>query len=379
MVIPKTTGRTFAVILTMVLLSAFCGASYCQEAEQLKVFRSTQTFDTADSPKATTIAVVSMDNGLPIPEGFQGGRVQFNTVRVCAQCDQAADAGANLVVFPEEALTSPFDETCYFQNGLGIPDINRWPQYADLPLLEDSPATVAILAKAKERNIYVAWSMLTPDPNDRRFIHNTEVLVGPEGIVGTYNKVHLPFGEQIAVSSGGDFPVFDTKIGKIGLMICYDNVFPESFRVMALKGANIIVDSTGWPTSAAVRGQETSTEDDDYGWYGLDTLCRAAAISNGVFIALSNAAGYGGVGHSTIYSPMGLPLAQTEGADEGIAIANIGDPAREATFTRVQTMFGANGLKDRHPEAYGEILKLKPGCYMGDSPLRNKINEELGR
>ena len=85
-------------------------------------------------------------------------------------------------------------------------------------------------------------------------IHNAAVLVGPDGLVGSYRKSHLPFlGVDRFVRPGDELPVFDTPIGRIGLEICYDLRFPEVTRSLALAGAEIVCLPTNWPLAAAER------------------------------------------------------------------------------------------------------------------------------
>ena len=78
------------------------------------------------------------------------------------------------------------------------------------------------------------------------------MLVGPEGLVGSYRKSHLPFlGVDRFVAPGDELPVFDTPIGRIGLEICYDLRFPEVTPTLALAGAEIVCLPTNWPMAAA--------------------------------------------------------------------------------------------------------------------------------
>jgi predicted amidohydrolase len=95
---------------------------------------------------------------------------------------------------------------------------------------------------AAEHKIHIALSLYE---RDGHLIYNTAVLLGPDGkLIGKYRKVCLPHGEvQEGVAPGSDYPVFDTKFGKIGMMICYDGFFPEVARALANRGAEVIA----WP------------------------------------------------------------------------------------------------------------------------------------
>jgi predicted amidohydrolase len=98
-------------------------------------------------------------------------------------------------------------------------------------------------------------------------IHNVAVLIGPEGVVGKYRKVCLPRGEDAnGVTPGTDYPVFSTRFGKVGMMVCYDGFFPEVARELANRGAEVIA----WPV-----------------WGCNPDLARARAVENQVYVVSS--------------------------------------------------------------------------------------------
>ncbi len=97
--------------------------------------------------------------------------------------------------------------------------------------------------------------MAEQDSENWDMLYNTLVLVGPDGYIGKYRKVHLPLTERIMMYPGdGDYPVFETRFGKVGLMICFDKAYPEVARSLALKGAEILLCPTAWPPYRAERG-----------------------------------------------------------------------------------------------------------------------------
>jgi predicted amidohydrolase len=117
-----------------------------------------------------------------------------------------------------------------------------------LPFAETipGPSTEKLARICKEQNIFSVVGMLEKD-NDH--LYNVAALIGPQGVIGRYRKIHLPYLGIDRYIDGGNEPytVYQTPIGCIGLLICYDINFPESARSMALKGADILVLPTNWP------------------------------------------------------------------------------------------------------------------------------------
>ena len=111
-------------------------------------------------------------------------------------------------------------------------------------------------------------------------LYNSAVLIGPEGYFGKYQKMYLPthsvFEEKRYYRPGCKIPVFETQVGKLGMIICYDIYFPEISRLLSLKGANLIVCTSASPSVR--RGY-------------FETLTAARAIENTVFIIYSNLVG----------------------------------------------------------------------------------------
>ena len=136
--------------------------------------------------------------------------------------EKAAEQKADLVVLPE-TLT-------YFGTGLS---------YADCAEPVPGPATEYFGSLAKKHNLYIVAGLLE---RDRHLIYNVGVLLGPDGgIVGKYRKVCLPRSEiEGGIQPGNDYPVFDTRFGKVGVMVCYDGFFPEVARELSNRGAEVI-------------------------------------------------------------------------------------------------------------------------------------------
>ena len=136
--------------------------------------------------------------------------------------DEAAANGANLVVFPEQSLQA-------YLTDLGAMPLSDYTyQHDNAEVVPEGASTQALIKKAKEKDVYIIYGMTEKSAVDDCILYNTMVLVGPEGYVGKYRKVHLPGDELHIYTAGTEFPVYDTKIGKIGMLICYDKSFPES-------------------------------------------------------------------------------------------------------------------------------------------------------
>ncbi|MBO1515005.1 carbon-nitrogen hydrolase family protein [Metabacillus bambusae] len=153
----------------------------------------------------------------------------------------AAEQGAKLVVFPELALTGYNCGDDFFDVAEPIP----------------GDAVTFFKEIATQHDIYIIWGM--PEKSINGILYNAAVLVGPEGYIGSCRKNTLPghatdqtgpgaFPDRRYFKAGENLPVFDTAIGKIGILICYDIFFPELARLLTLKGADIIVGISGSPT-----------------------------------------------------------------------------------------------------------------------------------
>jgi predicted amidohydrolase len=136
---------------------------------------------------------------------------------------EAAKRQADLVVLPE-TLT-------FFEAG--------GKSYADCAEKVPGPSTEYFGALAKQHNLYIVAGLLE---RDRHLVYNVAVLIGPEGnLLGKYRKICLPRGEiEGGIAPGNEYPVFETRFGKVGMMICYDGFFPEVARKLAGNGAEVI-------------------------------------------------------------------------------------------------------------------------------------------
>ncbi len=281
----------------------------------------------------TQMSVVPNDIGANIEKGVEWLK------RAVSEHD------AELVVFPETATTG-------FVTGLDRDEL--WDLIDNVP----GSTTRPIQAAARELGVHVVWPTYRRGP-ERGEVYNSAVLIGPEGeIAGIYDKTHpFPLERRDCggwVTLGTKAEVFETALGTIGMIICYDGDFPELSRVLAVKGAEIIV-----RPSALLRSYDI--------WY--ITNC-ARAYDNHVYVVATNSVGpdAGGsyyFGHSMIVTPIAWRLAQARGGEEIIAARLDSDPLRYVTWgSKSPQVF--DHLQDRNLELYREALgkarsRFEPG------------------
>ncbi|MDI6769618.1 MAG: carbon-nitrogen hydrolase family protein [Anaerolineales bacterium] len=247
-----------------------------------------------------------------------------------------SEYGAELVVFPETVTTG-------YETGLSAEEL--WD------LVDEAPGRIThdIQAAAKALGVHVVWPSYRR-AGERGFVYNSAILIGPNGeIIGIYDKTHPAPWERRAgggwVEVGSRADVFETALGNIGMIICYDGDFPELSRLLAVKGADIIVRVSAFQRSYDI-------------WYITNS---ARAYDNHVYLVASNivgpdACGNYGFGHSMIVTPIAWRLAQARGTEEIIAAKLDPDPLRYVTWgSKSPQKF--DHLEDRNLALYEEILK----------------------
>ncbi len=263
--------------------------------------------------------------------------IRVNLAKSIAWLEKAVkEHQAELIVFPETVTTS-------FVTGLTANEL--WDLVDDVP----GRITHDIQAAARSLKVHVVWPTYRRGPA-RGVIYNAAILIGPDGaIIGTYDKTH-PFpvercdcGGWVTVGKRAD--VFETALGSMGMMICYDGDFPELARLLAVKGAEIIV-----RPSALLRSFDI--------WH----LTNAArAYDNHVYVVATNAVGpdAGGnyyFGHSMIVNPIAWRLAQARGGEEIVSAKLDPDPLRYVTWgSKNEQVF--DHLQDRNLELYQASLQ----------------------
>jgi predicted amidohydrolase len=257
--------------------------------------------------------------------------------------EEAAAAGADLVVFPETSIQG---YPANFSVMEAEADIKKMYEVAEL--VPGGPSVDAIADKAREKGIHVIYG-LTEASDRPGVVYNTMVLTGPDGYIGKFRKVHVGLSEQMVWRTGDDWPVFETPFGRIGMLICYDKAFPESCRELTLRGADILVMSTAWPL---MPGHGTGT--DNLWVQQYDAFERVRAMENGRWFVSSNFIGeLGGIeffGMSQIINPVGEVVATTGTETVGLVTAEI-DVFGGMADARA-AMQGAFLVRDRRPDTY---------------------------
>ncbi|MEU9451512.1 carbon-nitrogen hydrolase family protein [Streptomyces sp. NPDC048277] len=177
--------------------------------------------------------------------------------------------------------------------------------------------------------------------------YNSVVCVTGDGVLGNHRKVHQPLSEDASYASGDRFHAFDTPVGRIGMMICYDKAFPESARALALDGAEIGVCVSAWP---GARTNAAANLAEDRWKRRFDLFDRARALENQIVWLSANQAGTFGslrfVGSAKVVDPGGEILADT-GVTAGTAVAELD------VVQALETARRAMGhLRDRRPDTY---------------------------
>ncbi len=271
-----------------------------------------------------------------------------NLAKILKNIDEAAANGAELMVFPEQGLQGYLTSVVAMDCSGDLEKNEFLYQWENAEEVPEGPSVQAIIKKAMEKKMYICFGMT--EKADTYKLYNTAVLVGPEGYIGKYRKVHQPADEMQSYYAGNEFPVFDTPIGKLGMMICYDAWFPESGRELALAGCEIILKPTATTHAFADHHLEG-----DQGYYSYDLCEKATALQNGCWFISSNQIGVCGnsdyFGHSNVIDPSGHVLASTE-HEETVAYYEIDDVQKSIWISRECRFAGLYFLKDRQPSAY---------------------------
>ena len=261
------------------------------------------------------------------------GRTDQNLKAILGRMKEAAANKAELVIFPECALSG----YCFTDRD------EAWAVAEEL-----SGASCSQLATAaKELGIVAVVGFLERDGQN---LYNSALIVGARGVLGVFRKVHLLHLGVDRFTTPGDlpFPLFDAAGCKLGVNICFDCSFPESGRVLKLKGAQLLAIPTNWPITSD-------------SWA---LLPKVRAIENHIFVAAADRVGeergFTFAGHSQIVDCEGNLLAEAGEKEEIILYADI-DPAR-ADSNRVIKVAGEyefDRIASRRPEMYEDLTRKK--------------------
>lgn len=271
-----------------------------------------------------------------------------NREKLAANIRVCASKGAQLVVLQE------LHNTPYFCQ---VEDVNNFDFAEAIP----GPSTAYYGALAKELSIVLVTSLF-----ERRatgLYHNTAVVFDTDGsVAGKYRKMHIPddpaYYEKFYFTPGDlGFEPIQTSLGKLGLMVCWDQWYPEGARLMALKGAEMLI----YPTAIGWESTDTS-EEKQRQLNAWQTVMRGHAVANGLPVIAVNRVGHepdpsgqtNGIqfwGNSFVAGPQGEFIAKASADQEENCVVDV-DIERSEQVRRWWPF-----LRDRRVEAYGDILK----------------------
>lgn len=198
-----------------------------------------------------------------------------------------------------------------------------------------------IVALCGKHDVEVIVGFLEADGDK---LYNSAAVVGASGVIGVHRKRHLPFlGADRFVDEppGTELSLFETRVGKVGVAICYEIRFPEIMRSLALAGADFIALPTNWPVQSVILAEQ---------------FTRVRAAENFIYLLVANRADAEGdatfLGQSQIIDPLGAVIGNS-GRSEGVMAAIVDvERARNKTITVKAGEFEVSPFKDRRPATY---------------------------
>ena len=268
-----------------------------------------------------------------------------NLERAIAGIKEGAAQGAEIICLPELFRSQYF---CREEN----------PEIFGLAESIPGPSTEALSAVAKDLQVSIVASLF--EKRAQGLYHNTAAIIDADGsLLGLYRKMHIPddplYYEKYYFTPGDlGFKNFETRYSRIGVLVCWDQWYPEGARITSMQGANVLF----YPTAIGWHPYEKS----EFGAAQLDawrTMQRAHAIANGIFVAAVNRTGFEGPadnglefwGNSFVADPFGRVIAQANDQEQTVLIVEC-DP-KNMDEVRKNWPF----LRDRRIDAYAPITQ----------------------
>jgi predicted amidohydrolase len=258
---------------------------------------------------------------------------ELNLRRILEELARARRAGAELIIFPECALTG----YCFTNLDEARPMAETIP----------GPSTEILAATAQILGCTVVVGLLERE-GERVF--NSAIVVGPGGLLGVHRKAHLPCLGIDWRTTPGDTPirVFDTPHGRVGINICFDVSFPEAARVLKLRGAQLLAIPTNWPVGSDIWAHTPNVR----------------ATENHFHVVAANRVGeergWRFAGHSKIVDFAGKVHAEAGEVEETILYADLDLPAADQNrVVRIPGKWEYDRMAVRRPELYGPITEPK--------------------
>lgn len=257
------------------------------------------------------------------------GDFQANVAKMEALIQQAVGQNKDLrlIVMPELATTG-------YEAGAKFFELAEDP--------EQGSSVKRLSSLCRKHKVHLAYGFAERDRTRRDILYNSVCLLGEEGqTIGVYRKVHLFAGEKNWFRPGCSYPLFDTPLGKVGIIVCWDTAFPEPARIYAVNGADLLVVATNY--------EKPYAED----W---DLMTAARAFDNTLHLVAANRFGrdkeYDFFGHSRILDPLGRVIAKLDEEVEGVITGEI-DTDRTIKLRQEYYTF----MKDRRPDTYATLVE----------------------
>lgn len=293
------------------------------------------------------------------------GDPKENLQNALSMTKEAADAGAKIICLPELFMHRYFPQKEHFDEGISAEDLAE-------ELNGDTIAAFAAAAKKHHAVIIVPFFEKCQNGRDSdvktagtHTYRNSAAVINSDGTVfPPYRKMHIPydpyFYEKNYFAPGDEIPVFETTYGRIAVLICYDQWFPESARIAAIKGAQAIFYPTAIGRPKEYADEETAEGDWQEAW---KTVQRGHAIANSLWIAAVNRVGvedeldfWGG---SFVCDPFGNVVAQAE-EEQGILFADIDFDLND------DIRAGWGFMKNRRPDRYHAITGSQDERFLSE-------------
>lgn len=261
------------------------------------------------------------------------GQKEENVDKTIRFAKEAANHGAHIILLPELANTGYVFETR--EEAFDLAEVvpggetsRRWEEFA------------------RDRGVYLAAGIAEREGSQ---LYNSSVLIGPDGYIGSYRKLHLWNREKLFFEPGDlGLPVFHTPLGRMAMYVCYDMWFPEITRIYALQGVDLILNVTNWVAGSEAERDSRVTE----------AVCVANAHLSSIFIAAADRIGVERgqpfLGRSMIASPTGEVLAgpaSFDGEEIIYAECNLAEARTRKRRTRLNHV-----VHDRRTDVYDVLL-----------------------
>jgi len=266
---------------------------------------------------------------------------QENMQKATQRIRESAAKGAQIVFLQELFLSLYFCD---------VEDYDNFKLAESIP----GPSTQELGALAKELNVVIVASLF--EKRAEGLYHNTAAVLDADGTyLGKYRKMHIPddpgYYEKFYFTPGDlGYKVFDTKYAKIGVLICWDQWYPEAARITSLMGAELLF----YPTAIGWAGtQDQATNDEQYGAW--QTIQRSHAVANGLHVVsvnrVGNEAGMQFWGGSFVANPFGRVLYQASHDKEEVHVHDIN--LSKTDYYRTHWPF----MRDRRIDSYAPVTK----------------------